>query len=161
MTEIASESAPIKTAKRAYHRKPLPPPPPALPSPPSPAVIALENEIVKLVGDRLAANSEIAAAMQAANEANSRLQVAQTRLQQIEREVQYRIALTQQMKGVQPNAQISSGVEMAPAMMYENGFGVSIPAGVGSIPAQGPQRVVQVGPRIRSESAEAFRAEAI
>lgn len=157
MTEIASESVPNKPAKRAYHRKPVPPPPPAPPSPPSPAVIALENEIVKLVGDRLNANSEIAAAMQAANEANSRLQVAQTRLQQIEREVQYRIQLTQQMKGIAPQP-----VQEPWTQDLANGFGVSIPAGVSSIPAMSAQpRIVHTAPRIRSESAEGFRAEAI
>ena len=63
--------------------------------------------------------------MQAANEANSRLQVAQTRLQQIEREVQYRIALTQQMKGIAPQP-----VQEPWTQDLANGFGVSIPAGV-------------------------------
>lgn len=160
MAEIETESAAMKPKKRQYNRKPLPPAPPAPPAPPSPAVIALENEIVELVRARLGANSEIALAMAAANEANSRLQVAQTKLQQIEREVQYRIALTQQMKGMQP--QQIHVTEVANYPMTESGYGVSIPPGVGSIPSvSGPQRIVHTGPRVRSESAEGFRAEAI
>ena len=164
MAEIETESAAMKPKKRQYNRKPLPPAPPAPPAPPSPAVIALENEIVELVRARLGANSEIALAMAAANEANSRLQVAQTKLQQIEREVQYRIALTQQMKGMQPSVTITNGgsENVYVATSYENGYGVSIPPGVGSIPSvSGPQRIVHTGPRVRSESAEGFRAEAI
>ena len=160
MAEIETESAAMKPKKRQYNRKPLPPAPPAPPAPPSPAVIALETEIVELVRARLGANAEIALAMAAANEANSRLQVAQTKLQQIEREVQYRIALTQQMKGMQPQQIHVTEVENYP--MTDSGYGVSIPPGVGSIPSvSGPQRIVHTGPRVRSESAEGFRAEAI
>lgn len=139
--------------KRQYVRKPASQPVVSTPAPPSAAVVALESQVLELVGQRMAANQEIANATIAANEANARVQAAQQRLRQLEVEVNYRLALAHQMKG---------GIGPAPGdvdsstQRFESGYGVSIPAGVGSIPA--PMTVVEGGRRIRSESAESVRA---
>jgi hypothetical protein len=117
---------------------------------------------LELVGQRLQANTEIANAMAAANEANSRLQVANTRLKQLEHEVNYRMQVAAQLKGGAPTQILgpSAGIFQVPAAAYE--FAVD-QAGVGSIPAPAP-RIVQTEPRIRgprTESAEGVRAEEV
>jgi hypothetical protein len=157
MPESESETPKMKAKKRPYHRKPAPP----LPIPPNPTVTALETEILSLVKQRTAVNQEIANAAGAVNEASLRLQLAQTRLKQLESEVSYRMNLISQMKGGSPN-QIQTSIPD-----FNSGPGIpadtypALISGVGSIPASPQPREVRVGPRIRTESAEDVRAAEI
>lgn len=161
MTEIASQTPKPEKKKREYNRKPEPPAPPA---PPSAAVSALEADILTLVQQRLAANTEIANATQAANTANARVQAAQANLTQLQNEVNYRLDLISRMKGESPTQIHGPSLHLAPAQSgnpywdasppaYLNGMGVSIPPGVGSIPPPAP-RIVEVAPRVRGPRTE-------
>ena len=154
MPENQIESKPEpKSSKRKYNRKPVPVPPPA----PNPTVLALESKILELVEQRMAANQRIAQATAQVGQANSALQLAQMELQNIEREVSYRLNLIAQMKG-ESRTVISgpAGTEWLPPLPQTTAFG-RVPEGVGSIPPPQP-RIVSSAPRIRSESAEDVRA---
>jgi hypothetical protein len=104
----------------------------------------------------MAANADIVSATAVVNISNSDLQIAQMRLNQIVSEVQYRMGLIAQLKGGQhqPGQDILVSTYVPP-FVYETSGSVS------SIPAAPPQRQVQIGPRIRSESAESVRAEEV
>jgi len=157
MSEKNVETQDSPKPKRKYNRKAAIPTPPIQNLPPSPATLALESQVLELVNQRMSANSQIATAMQDAALANAKLQAAQNLLKQIEHEVNYRLALVQQMKGG-PVSTFVPQYEVA-VPQFESGYGVSIPQGVGSIPPQpAPMTVVEGGRRIRSESAESVRA---
>lgn len=145
---------------------------PPAPEIPNPAVIALQEDIIALVKQRGTVLQSIAEARGVLNAAQSRLQGAEDHLRNLEHEVQYRMSVIAQMKGepqkiniggLAPSVQVDrvdfyhqSGSQYTPIadptqVELPNGYGVSIPAGVGSIPAAPRER----GPR--TESAAGFR----
>ena len=164
MTESDKNATESTKSKRKYVRKPPPLPPPAPPAPPSAAVTALESQVLELVGQRMAANSQIAAAMQDAALANAKLQAAQQLLKQIEFEVQYRLSLIGQMKGRQSVQMTTTSTGYAD-FTFDGPDGISpldqrfLGGNIGSIPPQpSPITVIEGGRRVRSESAESVRA---
>jgi len=179
MSEIVEMNSEIAAKpKRPYKKRepkpqiPAPIPVPPAPEPPNPTILALEANILDLVNQRVMALNESAIANASMNAAKVQVDAANMRLQQLESEVQYRMTLIAQMKGSVPDS-----ISVAAQAQYRmpepnphpfdhynspNGHGVMIPPGVGSLPAPvQAMRPVQAGPRIRSESAEGFRDEAI
>lgn len=149
MTEItAASSKPVKS-KRKYTRKPTP----STPIPPNPTVAALEKDVLDLVGQRLAVITQITEATAAVNGANSRLQIAQQGIKQLEYEVGYRLNLIRQITGGSQDI-----IQTSPRSVEDYFDRAPVSEGVSSIPAAVPQRQVHTGPRIRSESAEDVRA---
>jgi hypothetical protein len=159
MTESDKNATESTKSKRKYVRKPPPLPPPAPPAPPSAAVTALESQVLELVSQRMAANSQIAAAMQDAALANAKLQAAQQLLKQIEFEVQYRLSLIGQMKGGNPAAMNQANFVAMPEVQDMSYMTAPMSGHFGSIPVQpAPITVIEGGRRVRSESAESVRA---
>lgn len=159
---------PVLPQKRKYTKRPPTAPlvhPAAAPEPPNLAILALQQDIVDMVQRREQAQQGISQAMVAVSEANSSLQIAQQHFTNLEREVQYRMGLITQMRGgVAPISHFSevanyiSGREVETLLDIPNGQGVSIPEGVGSIPA--PSMVAPQSPggrKIRSEAADGIR----
>lgn len=158
MPETAPEPKKLVKPKRKYNRKPSPP----VTIQANPTIAALEKDVLDLVGQRLAVITEITAANVAVTEANLRLQAAQQRIKQLEYEVGYRLNLIRQMKG-EPSVRDGMALQMiVPTSNELPQYGPIVSEGVGSIaPAPPAPRQVHTGPRIRSESAEDVRAEAI
>jgi len=157
MPELENQpEIPAVKPKRAYHRRQTAPTPPAQTTPemPNPTILALQNDILELVKQRTVANQEIARANHAVSQATFSLQAARENLNNLEREVQYRMSLIAQMRGQTPMVPAAYPFE-APAPDYGHGYA----SGVSSIPApvQPYTPVPGEGPRIRSESAEGFR----
>lgn len=140
------------------------------PEVPNPAVLALQDDIITLIKQRSDVLQHISECTGAVNAAQSRLEGAQQHLRNLEHEVQYRMSVIAQMKGEPQKINIGglapqvdrvdfyhqSGtsytpIQIPPPVELPNGYGVSIPAGVGSIPAAPRER----GPR--TESAIGFR----
>lgn len=156
--------------------------PVAIPPPPNPTILALEADILELVRHRSAALNEVAASGHALNAASARMASAKEKLQQLEQEVQYRMALIAQMRGERgPDVYAAPPMHMyqAPAapilsdyaakMMNQayresftsdipNGQGVYIPPGVSSIPSGSGQSGYVPQRQPRTESAEDVRA---
>lgn len=72
------------------------------PAPPSPAVLALQEQVVSLVSQRHQARTLLNEAHNAYLAAQSRFQAAEGELKGIEQEVQYRIGLIAQLENRQP-----------------------------------------------------------
>lgn len=173
----AKNIAPAKKSVRAKRTvrehdpsrgKDIPPQPviAAAPEPPNPAILALQEDIVGLVRQRRAAMDLVEASMRIllgaqaqSSAAQSEVDVAKQSLSQLEQEVQYRMSLIAQMKG-EPVQQVAHQYIPLPNE-YPNGFGVTVPAGVGSIPQPAPSfshDTQQGGRRVREESAIGVRA---
>lgn len=71
---------------------------PAQPLPPSPAVVALQSQVVELVSKRTEARARLTEAHAVYLMAQSKFQAAESELQGIESEVQYRISLIAQLE---------------------------------------------------------------
>jgi hypothetical protein len=149
MAEAEAKAANPTKSKRAYHRKPAPPPPP---EPPNPRIATLEDQILKLVDQRMSILTEITAANGALSAAQFRAQAARDGLVQLDQEVHYRMALIAQMKG-QNQTVIHGPSEAAPVGLL-TGFQ---PGSVGSVPAAAPALVFDGGRRVRSEAAIGVR----
>ena len=185
MTEKTTKAKPGRKPKQIHvtevadYVAPTPPAAPT-PEPPNPAIASLQEDIIQLVKQRSGARGEISNAMLALNQANARLTAAKDYLMGLEQEVQYRMNLIAQMRGGN-NAAYFTTITGAAANFPEvdrvdfyrqvgdqyipidnpdttpNGYGVTIPDGVGSIPAPRNITTMPSGPRIRSESAVAER----
>jgi hypothetical protein len=167
--------------KRAYTKRENPAPIVAAPAPepvaaPSPAVTALEGDILELVKLRGGAIQAISVETQQVASANGRLAAAREYLSGLEKEVEYRMNLIAQMKGQRPQTSYSAPLpfltpspimpqfdmaneaynQLNQASSYAPQYGV--PAGVSSIPPAMPSQNLghrERGPR--TESAEGFR----
>jgi hypothetical protein len=147
MAESEAKTANPTKSKRAYHRKPAPPPPP---EPPNPRIATLEDQILKLVDQRMSILTEITAANGALSAAQFRAQAARDGLIQLDQEVQYRMALIAQMKGGTQTV-IHGPSEVSLPVNF------SVPPNVGSVPAAAPALVFDGGRRVRSEAAIGVR----
>jgi hypothetical protein len=107
---------------------------PAAPVPPSPAVLALQSQVVELVSQRNDSRSRLTESHAAYLLAQSKFQAAEGELKGIEQEVQYRIGLIAQLEN-RPAA-MANPLYATPAPLMQ------IPQSLGSIssePAQAPQ----------------------
>lgn len=150
-----ASTVPMKSVKRAKKPNTVKP---------NPTIMALEGEILELVRRRNAANAAISSAKYAAETANVQLRMANDQMISVEKEVQYRLGLIGQLRGDAPRTQATHATIYPPAgtgyVDYEaSGMGVSIPAGVGSIPSMSSVATInEGGRRVRSESAEGLRS---
>lgn len=134
----------------------------------SPTIRAFEEEVLALVRSRGLITGSLNTAKVESETANVRLRAAQEQLIQVEREVQYRLALIQQLRGGGQQSQLSPQTYApTPVPSYPDsadyGYApvVGVPAGVGSIASHsGPVPISSFGgQKIRSESADNIRAE--
>ena len=110
-----------------------PAPLPVLPPVTSPAVVALQSQVVELVGQRTAGRQRLTQSHAEYLLAQSKFQAAQAELQGIEQEVQYRIGLIAQLENRQPMAPVLQmpsmpsiqgvSVDPAPAQRGVQGYG--------------------------------------
>ena len=101
------------------NKKPTPPakqeataPAPIQPAPPSPAVLALQHQVVELVALRTDARQKLAQAHTAYLLAQGTFQAAQAEIQGVEQEVSYRIGLIAQLENRAPTGNV---LQMPPA----------------------------------------------
>jgi hypothetical protein len=155
-------------AKRAYHRK-QPVQVQQQPAIPNPTVVEMESGLIPLVKLRLDANAKVRMAVSRANQANLELSVAQSELQNIEGEINYRMQLIGQLKnGGMPvptspyvaqnlqNAQFTPYGNPNPSAPYNPVVPFPTePYGVSSMPA--PNRGLYPDATDRLESAEDIR----
>ena len=101
MPDESAESQPQSPPKRSHqYPKQRKSAKPEQPIAPNPAVIAMESELLPLMKQRMDANNAVRSATMAVNQANRQLDEAREYLQQIEGEVNYRLQVIAQIKGV-------------------------------------------------------------
>jgi hypothetical protein len=122
---------------------PVMPPPPAAPLPPSPAVLALQEQVVQRVSQRDEVRTRLTEAHTAYLVAQSRFQAAEAELKGIEQEVSYRISLIAQLEN-RP-AQINYSIAPTALQIPANMTGISSEPTQPSAPQRGPQQTHAIG----------------
>lgn len=174
-----------KRAAKKAPRKPREPressqPAVVAPPPPSPVVIAIQEQILSLVGERAAVLGAVAASNAALRRAEADSKSAAERLSLIENEIQYRLQLCERMsfgqgselqlrqdlRFTRPALPSSDALRAAAAgdsrmeSIPDSGYGPLIQpnaGAMGSIPAGRPNPAPAAVEDIRSESAEEMR----
>jgi len=120
---------------------------PAAPVPPSPAVLALQSQVVELVSQRNDSRSRLTEAHTAYLLAQSKFQAAEGELKGIEQEVQYRIGLIGQLENRQTSPANPWAPQLTPEKVNSSNFGGAAIGHITSEPSQAAQQAQQRRPQ--------------